>query len=111
MWGKRRLDENSMQARVRVQPRHKRQQLGFSSCLRQNMRLRKNIQFAAGLFLSADVHLRGRVLADAHEGQTRLHAARLQCQNAVGDLLLQLAGDGPSINEIRRGHYSTTSIF
>ena len=68
------------------------------------MSLGKNSQFPAGLLLPADVHLRGRVFADADKSQPGLNPALLQLRNPLGQLIQELLGNGSPINKIPRGH-------
>src|SRR5713226_661998 len=61
----------------------------------------------ACVLLAANINLRGRVLADAHEGQAGLDAACLQGRYPQARLIQKLLRDGPSVYEVRGCHGRT----
>ena len=98
------MDENPVQARVRIQPCQEREQFGFARGFGQNVGLRKNSQLGAGFFFPAHIDLRGGVFTDPHERQPRLQAARFENSDPLGQFGLQLLGDGPSVDKILGRH-------
>src|SRR5260370_21355345 len=59
----------------------------------------------ACVLLAANINLRGRVLADAHEGQAGLDAACLQGRYPQARLIQKLLRDGPSVYEVALRHW------
>ena len=91
--------------RIRIEPRQQREQILFARGFGEDVGFGKNAQFGAGFFLAADIDLRGRVFAHAHEREARLHAARLERGDALREFALDLRGDDPSVNEVRRRYH------
>jgi len=102
------LDKNSVQMGIGIEPCQKREHLGLSGRFRQDMRLRKNAQLGAGLFLPAHIHLRCGVFADSNKCQARLETAPLEGGDPLGQLPLELCGNSPPVNKVCRRHYSPT---
>src|SRR5206468_2857076 len=105
-----RLDKNAVNRRVGVEPGDEFEQIVLGSRLGQDACDRSDSEPGADPFLHAHVNLRGRVFADAHKSQARLHALLFQEGNAPGVLGVNFFGDGPSVNEIGGRHQGTTWI-
>ena len=97
-----------MQVGIGVQLREQGQQIDLGSLLRENVRLGSDAEFRAGFFFAPNVNLGSGIFPAAHEGQSGLHAARLERDDALREFVLDLARDEPTINEVRRRHYLTT---
>ena len=96
----RRLDQNSVQPRIGVQPRQQREQFAFARGFGQNVGFGKNAEFGTGLFLAADIDLGRRIFADTNEREARSDPALAQFNDALRQFPLDLRGDGAPVNDI-----------
>ncbi len=78
--------------------------------LRQDVSLRGNASGGAVFFLHPDVNARRRVLSNADENQPGFNAARLETRDAPGGVLMNLRGDGATVNKIADGHQGVRAL-
>src|SRR5207245_3612498 len=84
------------------------EQIGLRGGFRQDMSRGKNAKTMARALLHTDVHLRGRVFADSHKGEARLHTAPFQSRDPLTGFLMNLFGDGPAVDEVIGRHQRTS---
>jgi len=106
--GQRRLDEDAMHARIRIEPRQQGEEIWFPGGCRQDVGFGKEAKFGTGFFLAPDVDFGCRVFTHANEGQARLYPARFEGREAGRKFALDLRRDEPPVNEVRPRYHLIT---
>src|SRR3954451_14693574 len=94
------LDENSVNAAIRVEFSNQREQVGFGSRFGQDFRIGAYSQAFAGALLHSHVNLRRGIFAYTDKNQTRLNSSGTQPGNPVRRLGVNLFCYGASIDEV-----------
>ena len=96
------MNQNAVQARIRIQPGQQRQQFVLCGGLWEDVGFREKAQTLARLFLHPDVNFRCGILAHTNEGESGLDAARQEGGDALAGFRVELIRDGPSVDEVRQ---------